>query len=86
MPVQHPGPLTTPCPFDAWPNVPTHIIAAESDRLFPLGFMRRQAMDRLGLEVDIIPGGHLAALTQPNELAALLQQTTNVAVPVSRRR
>ena len=74
VPIQHPGPLSTPCPFDVWPSIPTHVIAAESDRLFPLEFMRSQAMDRLGLGVDVIPGGHLAALTQPKELVGLLSQ------------
>lgn len=77
-PAQQPGPLMTPSPIDAWPSVPTRVIAAESDRLFPLDFMRRQALDRLGAEVDVIPGGHLAALTQPRELAGLLVNGAHV--------
>lgn len=72
VPDQQPGPLSAPCPLGAWPSVPTHVVAAEADRLFPLEFMRRQALDRLGVDVDTIPGGHLAALTRPRELADLL--------------
>lgn len=73
-PEQHSGPLETPVVFDSWPNVPTHVIAAEPDRLFPLEFMRQQAMDRLGVEPDVIPGGHLVPLTQPRTLGQLLLQ------------
>ncbi|GAA4473426.1 alpha/beta fold hydrolase [Enteractinococcus fodinae] len=74
VPEQHPGPLQTPVEFESWPQVPTHVIAAEADRLFPLDFMRQQAMDRLGIEPDVIPGGHLAPLTQPTALGRLLLQ------------
>ncbi|PRC50502.1 alpha/beta hydrolase, partial [Mycobacterium sp. ITM-2017-0098] len=42
------------------------------DRLFPLEFQRRVVRERLGLEVEVIPGGHLAALSHPDELAAAL--------------
>lgn len=58
-----------PCAIDRWPRVPTHVIAASGDRLFPLEFQRRVAKDRLGLDVDVVPGGHLAALSHPAELA-----------------
>lgn len=70
-PEQYSGPLETPVPFEVWPDVPTHVIAPAADRFFPLEFMRKLALDRLGLEVDVIPGGHAAALTQS---AALVQQ------------
>jgi hypothetical protein len=30
------------------------------------------AKDRLGLDVDVVPGGHLAALSHPDELAGQL--------------
>lgn len=74
VPEQHSGPLETPVMFESWPTVPTHVVAAEGDRLFPLEFMRQQAMDRLGIEPDIIPGGHLVPLTQPRALGQLLLQ------------
>ena len=74
VPEQYPGPLETPVLFDSWPNVPTHVIAAEADRFFPLPFMRKLAMDRLGIEPDVIPGGHAAPLTQPHALGQLLLQ------------
>jgi pimeloyl-ACP methyl ester carboxylesterase len=42
------------------------------DRLFPLEFQRRVARERLGLEIDEIPGGHLPMLSRPRELAERL--------------
>jgi pimeloyl-ACP methyl ester carboxylesterase len=61
-----------PCAIDRWPDVPTRVISGRDDRLFPLEFERRLARDRLGLEVDPVPGGHLAALSYPGELAGRL--------------
>ena len=59
-----------PWPLDAWPEIPTTVIAGARDRLFPLGFMRGLARDRLGIEeVTVIDSGHLPALGRPEELA-----------------
>jgi pimeloyl-ACP methyl ester carboxylesterase len=62
-------PFEDPWPLDRWPDVPTRVIVAREDRLFPLEFQRRIAAERLGLTVDVVPGGHLAALSRPAELA-----------------
>ena len=48
------------------------MISGRDDRFFPLEFQRRVAKDRLGLEVDVVPGGHLAALSYPAEMAGQL--------------
>ncbi|MGQ2912284.1 alpha/beta fold hydrolase [Aeromicrobium sp.] len=56
-------------PADAWPDVPTVVLVADDDRLFPPDFQRRVAQERLGLGVTEVPGGHLNALTRPVELA-----------------
>ncbi|HEX9353939.1 MAG TPA: alpha/beta fold hydrolase [Streptosporangiaceae bacterium] len=61
-----------PCAIERWPAVPTRVIAGRDDRFFPLEFQRRVAKDRLGLDVDVVPGGHLAALSFPAELSAQL--------------
>jgi len=61
-----------PCAIGRWPDVRTRVIAGRDDRFFPLEFQRRVAQDRLGLDVDVVPGGHLAALSHPAELAAQL--------------
>ena len=58
-----------PCDIDRWPLVPTRVISGRDDRLFPLEFQRRVAKDRLGLDADVVPGGHLAALSHPAGLA-----------------
>jgi pimeloyl-ACP methyl ester carboxylesterase len=48
--------------------VPTRVLAGRDDRFFPLEFQRRIAGERLGTEVDSVPGGHLVALSRPAEL------------------
>jgi pimeloyl-ACP methyl ester carboxylesterase len=60
------------CDFTAWPAIPIHVIAGADDRLFPPDFQRRVARERLDRDVDLLPGGHLIALSHPRELAALL--------------
>ncbi|WP_115944924.1 alpha/beta fold hydrolase [Amycolatopsis thermalba] len=71
-PRQSGTPFTTPWPLEKWPDVPTRFVQGRDDRFFPLEFQRRVVRERLGLELDEIPGGHLAALSRPRELADLL--------------
>jgi pimeloyl-ACP methyl ester carboxylesterase len=61
-------------PLGRWPDVPTTVLAGRDDRFFPFDFQRRVARDRLGLEVEPLPGGHLLALSQPEALVARLLQ------------
>jgi alpha-beta hydrolase superfamily lysophospholipase len=73
QPFQQSGtPFREPWPLPAWPRVPTCVLAARDDRLFPVGFQRRVAAERLGLTVEEVPGGHLVALSRPAELAGRL--------------
>ncbi|GAA4878225.1 alpha/beta fold hydrolase [Serinicoccus chungangensis] len=72
-PGQSETPFTEPWPLDAWPDVPTQVLAGAEDRLFPVPFQRRLARERLGLGVTVVPGGHMAALSRPEELAAVLR-------------
>jgi pimeloyl-ACP methyl ester carboxylesterase len=60
------------CDFDNWPAVPTRVLVARDDRFFPAEFQRRVARERLGLPADEMPGGHLVALSQPDELTERL--------------
>lgn len=62
----------TPCPFEAWPDVATSVMAGRDDRFFPAEFQRRLAAERLGLPVTLVPGGHLAALSHPVEVTDAL--------------
>ena len=71
-PRQSDTPFDRPWPLAAWPDVPTRVIAGSEDRLFPLEFQRRVVRERLGLEVEVMPGGHLLALSRPQELVDLL--------------
>ncbi len=61
-----------PCRFERWPSIPIQVIASTEDRFFPLEFQRRVARDRLKLEPETLPGGHLVALSNPEGLASLL--------------
>src|SRR5215471_6201590 len=60
------------CDFTAWPPVPIRAVAGAGDRFFPAGFQRALARDRLDIEADVLPGGHLIALAQPDSLASYL--------------
>ena len=61
--------FTEPCPFESWPEIPTHVLVGRDDRLFPADFQVRVARERLGITADVLPGGHLMALSRPRELA-----------------
>ena len=61
-----------PARFDAWPDIPIHVVVGKDDRLFPREFQARVARERLGQAVDEVPGGHLVALSRPHELAKRL--------------
>ena len=64
------------CDFTAWPAIGIRVLAGENDRFFPVGLQRRVARDRLGVEVDVLPGGHLLPLVQPRLVANYLLQAT----------
>jgi hypothetical protein len=49
------------------------VVQGADDRLFPPEFQRRLVRERLGLDIDLIPGGHLVSLSQPAALAEKLQ-------------
>lgn len=61
-----------PCAIERWPDVPTRVLVGRDDRFFPLDFQRRVARDRLGTDIDVVPGGHLVALSHPAELTSQL--------------
>jgi pimeloyl-ACP methyl ester carboxylesterase len=60
------------CDFTAWPPAGVRVVAGADDRFFPAGFQRALARDRLGVEADVLPGGHLIALSRPAGLADYL--------------
>ncbi|AEG44326.1 alpha/beta fold hydrolase [Isoptericola variabilis] len=71
-PEQSGRPFEDPWPLEAWPDVRTRVLAGADDRFFPVEFQRRVARERLGLECDVLPGGHLLALSRPHELVEYL--------------
>jgi pimeloyl-ACP methyl ester carboxylesterase len=62
----------TACDFSDWPPIPVKAVAGADDRFFPVEFQQRVARDRLRVEADVLPGGHLIALSQPGALARYL--------------
>jgi len=72
-PRQSDTPFAEPWPLDEWPYVPTRVLAARHDRLFPLEFMCRLALERLSVVADVIDTGHLPALSRPDELTQRLE-------------
>jgi pimeloyl-ACP methyl ester carboxylesterase len=78
-PRQSDTPFAQPWPLDNWPSVPTRFLQGADDRLFPLEFQRRVVRERLGLDVDVMPGGHLLAFSRPRELAEKLESYRRAA-------
>lgn len=68
--------FAAPWGLDAWPDVPTTVLAARDDRFFPLGFQQRVARERLGIDAVEVPGGHLAAVSHPVEVADAILSAT----------
>jgi pimeloyl-ACP methyl ester carboxylesterase len=65
------------CDFGDWPRVPLRVAAGAGDRFFPASFQRAVAKDRLGVDVDLLPGGHLNALSEPKALTNYLLTATD---------
>ncbi|MDQ6850666.1 MAG: alpha/beta hydrolase [Actinomycetota bacterium] len=68
-------PFGQPCEFTGWPDIPIHVVVGADDRFFPADFQRRVAKERLGVDADLIRGGHLVALANPSGLADYLVRT-----------
>jgi pimeloyl-ACP methyl ester carboxylesterase len=77
-------PFEDPWPLSRWPDVPTRVVTGRDDRLFPVAFQRTLAAERLCLEVDEVPGGHLVALSRPAELADRLVGYLGSPPPIAR--
>jgi pimeloyl-ACP methyl ester carboxylesterase len=71
-PLQSDTPFAEPWPLNSWPEVPTRFLQGADDRLFPVDFQRRVVRDRLGIDIDVMPGGHLLAFSRPRQLAQKL--------------
>jgi pimeloyl-ACP methyl ester carboxylesterase len=65
--------FVTPALFSSWPSA-TRVLSGADDRLFPADFQARVAKERLGVAADILPGGHLIALAQPEAVAGYLMR------------
>lgn len=71
-PRQSMRPFEAPFALDAWPRVPTRVIAGARDRLFPAPFVERLARERLGVSAELVDTGHLPAFAAPEALTDLL--------------
>lgn len=66
-------PFGEPWQLDAWPDVPTAVIAGAHDRLLPLDLVQRLARERLGVEPHVVQAGHCAALAKPAQVVVRLE-------------
>ena len=64
------------CDFTAWPATPIRVLAGADDRFFPARLQRRVARERLGVEADVLPGGHLLPLVHPQLVGEYLLLAT----------
>ena len=68
-------PMRDRCTFASWPAAVT-VISGRDDRLFPVTFQQELARARLGVEPVVVPGGHLVALSRPDEVTAAILAAT----------
>ena len=69
-------PTVAPWPASELPRISTRFVLFADDRFFPEGFMRGVVADRLRVEPESTPGGHMAMLSHPVELTdRILAQT-----------
>lgn len=68
-------PFRDPCAFTAWP-ASTTVVAARDDRFFPFEFQQQLARERLGVDPVAVSGGHLVALSHPDELTTAILSAT----------
>lgn len=61
------------CRFTGWP-ADVRAVVGHDDRFFPADFQRRVARERLGVDVDVLPGGHLLPISQPVALGTQLSE------------
>jgi pimeloyl-ACP methyl ester carboxylesterase len=73
IPEQTMTPMEQQWPLTRWPDVPTRVLIGGDDRLFPADFQLRVAKERLGMDGDVIGGGHMVALSRPREVADRLE-------------
>lgn len=69
------------CDFTAWPAIGIRLLAGHDDRFFPVGVQRRVARDRLGVEVDVLAGGHLLPIAQPRLVGRLPAAVISTVTP-----
>ncbi|MFE7602329.1 alpha/beta hydrolase [Streptomyces sp. NPDC057494] len=72
--IQRETPMDRPWPLERWPAIPCRVLVGRDDRFLPEEWSRRVARDRLGVEADVMDGGHCLPLSRPVELAERLEQ------------
>jgi pimeloyl-ACP methyl ester carboxylesterase len=65
--------VTEPAPFPVWPSLPVASIVATDDRTLTADWGRRTTRRVLGIEPIEIRAGHCPHVSQPEELASILE-------------
>ena len=66
-------PTSDPCPLDDYPELPTHYVVCDDDRLVNPVWSRQFARERLGAHLIVLPGSHSPFLSRPGHLATVLE-------------
>jgi len=74
--------VTQPAPFTTWPNIPIASIVATGDRTLTADWGKKTTRRVLGREPIEIDAGHCPHVSQPDEVARLLE---NAAIESARR-
>ena len=63
--------FTERCPIERWPDAPSTYVLMRDDRALEAGWVRRNAVDRLGMDVVELDGGHSPFFARAGELCDL---------------
>jgi hypothetical protein len=66
-------PTSDPCSLDDYPELPTHYVVCDEDRLINPVWSRQFARERLGANLIELPGSHSPFLSRPRRLATVLE-------------
>lgn len=65
-------PFSQVCEIEAWPQIATTVLVGADDNFFSPAFQQKIAQERLGVEAEIIDGGHMLPLANPDGVTAAL--------------
>jgi len=71
--------FTERCPIDRWPDTPSTYVLMREDRVLDAAWVRRNAVDRLGMDVVELDGGHSPFFARAGELCDVLTSVASAS-------